>query len=265
VPQKAIKKPHNEKMVVYSQDHSLFFRFIEKFSPTGFKGIDRNDPLIQELEEMMEINNQFLYIADTIHMKIMFTSKRSMDMIGINPEELTFYHFMEATHPKDIQRLNLGRATLLKKSQELYIAEEGNLLLSSSMKIRNTTGEYSNVLLQNYLFYTTDPYKTVFLLKIHTNIDWFKNIKNGYHYYIGNDLSFFRFPDRKMLLKGNVFSDREFEILKLIESGLSSEQIANKIFVSTNTVNTHRRNILQKTGKLHISELIYELIERGVL
>jgi len=252
-------------MVADSKDYNLFFRFIEKFSPTGFKGIDRKDPLIQELEEIMKNNNQFFYIADTIHMKIIFTSKRSMDMMGIDPEELSFYHFMEATHANDIQRLNLGRATLLKRAQELYIAEKGNLLLSSSMRIRNPKEKYSNVLLQNYLFNSTIPYKTVYLLKIHTNIDWFKKIKNGYHYYIGNDLSFFRYPDEKLLMTGNVFTDREFEILKLIGSGLSSEQIAAKIFASTNTVNTHRRNILKKTGKAHIPELIYELTERGIL
>ena len=252
-------------MVAYSQDYDLFLRFIEKFSPTGFKGIDRNDPLIQELEEIMENNNQFFYIADIIHMKVIFTSKRSINIIGIEPDEVSPFHFMEATHPNDIQRLNLGRTTLIKKAQELYIAEKGNLLLSSSMRIRNPFGVYSNVLLQNYLFYTTIPYKTVFFLKIHTNIDWFKKNKNGYHYYIGNDLSFFRYPDEKLLMTGNVFTDREFEILRLIGSGLSSEQIAAKIFASTNTVNTHRRNILEKTGKAHISELIYELTERGIL
>ena len=64
---------------------------------------------------------------------------------------------------------------------------------------------------------------------------------------------------------GNVFSSREFEIIRLIEAGLSSEQIAEKLFLSHYTVNTHRRNILTKTGKKNISDLIYELKERGVL
>jgi len=44
-------------MVADSKDYNLFFRFIEKFSLTGFKGIDRTDPFILELEEMMENNN----------------------------------------------------------------------------------------------------------------------------------------------------------------------------------------------------------------
>ena len=66
-------------------------------------------------------------------------------------------------------------------------------------------------------------------------------------------------------MKGNIFSDREFEIIKLIHSGLQSEQIAEKLFLSRHTVNTHRKNILDKTGKAHISDLIYYLQERGQL
>jgi len=82
---------------------------------------------------------------------------------------------------------------------------------------------------------------------------------------IKNFVRYFRYPDEEMLMKGNIFSDREFEIIRLIESGLNSEEIAEKLFISTHTVNTHRRNILEKTGKTHISEVIYYLTERGVL
>ena len=55
------------------------------------------------------------------------------------------------------------------------------------------------------------------------------------------------------------------EIIKLIAAGMSSEQIAKKLFVSAHTVNTHRSNILEKSGKGHISELIYEMQNRGEL
>jgi DNA-binding CsgD family transcriptional regulator len=246
-------------------DYSLFFKFIETYTPTGFYGIDPNDPLVKELEIIMDQNNQFIYLADAIQMKIHFTSKGSKALLGIPPDELSFYHFMEATHPSDIQRLNLGRSKIVKLSQDLFIAEKGYTLLSTNYKYRIPSGEYSDFLVQCYLFYTTIPYKTVFFLKIHTNIDWHKKIKYGYHYYIGTDLSYFKYPDDDMLKKGNIFSGREFEIIKLIESGLGSQEIADKLFLSVYTVTTHRRNILEKAGKTHISDLIYELKERGLL
>lgn len=216
-----------------------------------------------QIEKFTEDHNQFFYVGDIIQMKILFTSKRSTQMIGINPEELSVYHFMEATHPDDMQRLNLGRTKLINRGQDIFIAGKGEILLSTNHKIRNSTGNFSNILIQNYLFYSALPYKTVFIFKLHTNIDWSKKIKNSFHYYIGNDMSNFRFPDDDLLSIGNVFSSREFEIIKLIEAGMSSEQIAEKLFISPYTVSTHRANILKKSGKLHISDLIYDLKDRG--
>ena len=246
-------------------DYSLFSEFINNYAPVGFKGIDRNDTLMCQLENMMEINDQFFYVADIIKMKVLFSSKRSTQMFGIEPEEVTPYQFMEATHPDDLQRLNLGRTKLINRAQDLFIAEKGELLISTNFKIRNSAGAYSNFLIQGYLFYTSKPYKTVYFLKIHTNIDWCKKIKHGYHYYLGNDLSYFRYPDDELMIIGNVFSKREFEIIRLVETGLSSEKIAEKLFISPFTVNTHRANILEKAGKTHISDLIYDLKERGLL
>jgi DNA-binding CsgD family transcriptional regulator len=245
--------------------YDLFFRFIEAYRSAGYKGINPDDPLILELEEMMENNEQFFYLGDLINIKILYSSKRSKEMMGVEPADLTLYHFFEATHPDDVKRNSLGRATLLKLANDLFVAEKGFKLLSSNLRIRNPVGNYTNLLMQLYLFYSTIPYKSVFFLKIHTNINWFKKLKHGYHYYLGEDLSYFKYPDEEMLMTGNIFSDREFEIIRLIESGLSSEQISEKLFLSLHTVNTHRRNILKKTGKAHISDLIYDLKERGLL
>ena len=38
-----------------------------------------------------------------------------------------------------------------------------------------------------------------------------------------------------------------------------------KLFLSINTVHTHRTNMLKKTGKEHISDLIYNFKERGLM
>jgi len=246
------------------EDYTLFFKFIDTFSSCGFKGIDPDQPLMMEMEENLDKHNQFLYVADIIKMKILFTSQGCKKLIGIEPSDLTPYHFMEATHPDDLQRLNLGRTKIIKMAQNLFINGNGPNLVSTNFKIRTPSGNYSNFLIQGYLKYFPLPINTVFFLKIHTDIDWSRKIKLGHHYYVGNDLSYFRYPDEEMLRMGNVFTRREFEIIGLIEGGYSTEQIADKLFLSPYTVNSHRRNILQKTKKANISELIYELKEQGL-
>ena len=245
--------------------YNLFFKLIEKYGPGGFSGIDDNDPLMIELEEIMKQNDQFFYIGDVVLFKIIYTSKRSLDMMGIEPEVLSGINYFQSLHPDEINRHTLGMTLLLKLAHELYSEEKGYRLLSSNYRMKNAEGKYSNFLMQFYIFYSTIPYKSVFTFKVQTNIDWFKKHKHGYHYYLGEDLSNFRYPDMELLTKGNVFSRREDDIIKLLEKGHSSEQIAEKIFISPNTVNTHRRNILRKSGKANMTELIHDLKEMGLL
>jgi len=242
----------------------LFHEFIEAYSPVGFRGIDRNDLLVFKLEEFTESNNQFFHVADLILMQIIWASKRSAQMIGIKPEELNAFHFFEATHPNDIQKHTFGRSKMMNLANDLYQAKQGNAYLSTNIKIRNSQGIYEDLLFQLYFFYSK-IYSTVFLFQVHTNIESFKKRKHGYHYYTGNDLSNFRFPDEDLLMIGNPLSDREFEIVKLIADGLTSDQIADKIFLSVHTVNTHRRNILNKTGMNTISELIFDFQKQRLL
>jgi DNA-binding CsgD family transcriptional regulator len=51
-------------------------------------------------------------------------------------------------------------------------------------------------------------------------------------------------------------SRKEKEILLLISRGYSSREIAKLIFLSPNTVNTHRKNIIRKTGTRNILEAV---------
>ena len=246
------------------QDYSIFLKFIETYSPAGFRGIDRNDPLIIELEEFTERNNQFFHVADLILAQIIWASKRTTPMMGIPPEELNAYHFMEATHPDDLYKHTLGRSKMFNLANDLFNAREGNALLSINLRIRNDKGDYPDLLFQLYFFYS-EQYRTVFLFQVHTNLASFKKRKRGYHYYVGTDLSYFRFPDDDLLAIGSPFTQREFEIIRMIEAGLSTEQIAEKLFLSPYTVNTHRTNILQKTDFKNMAELIFDLQKRRLL
>jgi Bacterial regulatory proteins, luxR family len=252
-------------MISKFQSYNLFHKFIDTFLPAGFQGIEHDHPLVVEIEEMMELNNQLFFVGDLLQMQIFFTSKQSTSMIGVKPADVNPYHFFEATHPDDINRYTLGRAKLFKLAQELFIAEQGKALISTNLRIRNPKGQYINTLFQCYLLYSSIPHKTVYLLQVHTHIDWFKKIEHGYHYYAGTDMTNFKFPDEKMLMGGNIFTDREFEIIRQIALGKTSKQIAASLFLSNHTVNTHRRNILKKSGKSYISELIFDLTEIGML
>ena len=55
---------------------------------------------------------------------------------------------------------------------------------------------------------------------------------------------------------GTKLTKREEEILSCIAEGLSSKQIAGRLFISENTVANHRKNMLLKTGAKSSAELV---------
>lgn len=61
------------------------------------------------------------------------------------------------------------------------------------------------------------------------------------------------------------FSDREHEILRLIASGKTSEQIAERLKISHLTVKAHRRNMMRKLNVNNAAELISKALEMGFL
>mgnify|MGYP001821656690 CR=1 FL=1 len=54
----------------------------------------------------------------------------------------------------------------------------------------------------------------------------------------------------------NILSNKETEVLKLISEGLTTKEIASKLFVSTRTIESHRANILKKLEVKNTAELI---------
>ncbi len=58
---------------------------------------------------------------------------------------------------------------------------------------------------------------------------------------------------------------REKEILKLIASGLTNRQIADRLFISVKTVETHRTNIMQKLDIHSLAELVKYAIKIGLI
>jgi DNA-binding NarL/FixJ family response regulator len=58
---------------------------------------------------------------------------------------------------------------------------------------------------------------------------------------------------------------RELEVTKLIAEGLTSDEVAETLKISKNTVNRHRDNILEKLGMRNRVELTRYAIKRGLV
>lgn len=63
----------------------------------------------------------------------------------------------------------------------------------------------------------------------------------------------------------NLLTSREEEILRLIVRGHLNKEIADQLHISHNTVLTHRKNIISKTGIKTVSGLTFFAIRKGLI
>ena len=63
----------------------------------------------------------------------------------------------------------------------------------------------------------------------------------------------------------SILSKREIEILKLISEGHSSKYIADKLFISFHTVNTHRQKMIEKTNTKNTGGLVQFAVCNGLI
>jgi DNA-binding NarL/FixJ family response regulator len=74
----------------------------------------------------------------------------------------------------------------------------------------------------------------------------------------------YKFANETQIDPVEFLSKKEKEILKLIVAGLQSKEIADKLFISKTTVDTHRRNIHRKLNTTRSGELI-RLVYEGII
>lgn len=113
---------------------------------------------------------------------------------------------------------------------------------------------------KGYLFKNTDETELIEAIKT-VNLDEYylhPNLQDILETYLHNE------KDRAkgyLHYKKNILSSREIEILKYIMNGYTNQEIAEKIILSTHTIDTHRKNMLAKLNLKNTASLIKYAME----
>lgn len=66
-------------------------------------------------------------------------------------------------------------------------------------------------------------------------------------------------------IRRNLPTPREVEVLKAIARGLSSSEIAEELFLTENTIESYRKNLMMKLEARNVADLIVKGIEKGYI
>ncbi len=62
-----------------------------------------------------------------------------------------------------------------------------------------------------------------------------------------------------------LFTPRELEVLNFLCQGLTTREIAQKIYLSTHTIESHKKNMIQKLGCRNLVQLIVYAVKNDLV
>lgn len=96
---------------------------------------------------------------------------------------------------------------------------------------------------------------------MHQIIDALEAVYLGQSYYCGA----FKKMQNRLETQQEILTNRELDVIELIAQGLSTKEISNKLFISENTVENHRKSIFRKLQVKNVAGLIVKAIAMGYI
>lgn len=203
----------------------------------------------------------FEYVSDTI-----------ADLLGVPSEGFKPEDYISRIHPEDFNHFlkceELAGYFLFKHIEKERIPD---YKVSYQLRLKDRNNNYILVLHQAISLALDDNFNLAATLVNNSDISHittsnnykisFINIRGGksyYHIETKEDLD-------EQTESPQVLSKREIEILGCLSEGLSSQEVAEQLFISPATVRTHRNNILKKTSFQSITQAVAYSIRQGLI
>ena len=198
--------------------------------------------------------------------------QNASSIYGIDHKDMELADLIDRIHPDD-QDFFLRCEKLVAEFITLQI--DPNTMFKYKMvycyRFRDSTGKYRLLLHQCIAFARGPQGNMTATMGVHTFIDHLISTNNhklsiigldGFPSYLGIDIFSSKNP---MQLLQHPFTKREIEVIRLLSEGLTSGEIAERLFIAPATVRTHRQNILAKAGCKKSSEVVVYCLKQGIL
>ncbi len=237
----------------------LFMETLGKSSRKPFRGIIK---VCDQVLELFDNANQFFYLSDYSTLKMLYVSPNVYQVLGYKPNEFDFRTLFEMIHPDD-RRPVFEVAKMILNREMNYISgnTHRHVILYISYRAAKKNGKYIRISLT--ISRHIDQEGGVYDMGV---------IRDISHVRCGTRVTFALLGVRPIgelpsIVQdgGNTISKREQEIIYYISRGYTSKKIAYELSISEYTVNTHRKNILRKTGTRNLVDMLIYAVTNGII
>lgn len=226
---------------------------------------------IRFLESLSILQNSVVTIFDLSKMDHVYFSPNMADLLGWDPEKVAapdMDYVDQRMHPDDLAHLNSVSGqffNLILHVDPAWREQMKYIKFILDYRTLGKDGNYIRVIEQHKLL-ELDKYGNAWLSMSILDLSPDQDLTALCRYRLVNTLTgeLYHFPSAEEI-SGTKLSFREKEILQLLSKGLISKQIADKLFISVNTVNTHRQRIIEKLDVSNTAEAVKHASRLGLI
>ena len=194
--------------------------------------------------------NRFLYMSDTPKILGNYNPEDFTSATGV---DFSFHNI----HPEQRSAALLIQLQIMSYGMDHPLACLNNCVANMTFLYKRKTGEYFQFL-QKAMVVETDP-SGYPLLYLYYGFDTSHLVRPSVGLIINapdETLIWAYNTNKKSLERVNLLSRQEKKILGLLAQGKHSKEIGDMLFISSHTIDTHRRNLLKKTNCIDSTALI---------
>jgi DNA-binding CsgD family transcriptional regulator len=210
----------------------------------------------------------YYYIFNLNSGRFDFVSEDVLRVLGYEAAEVDVPFFISKIHPED-QPWFLNFENKVMEFFNLLTQEQiPNYKVRYDYRVRKKNGDYIRILQQVITIDYNEQNPVLRTFGVHSDITYLKSTGAPVLSFIGlnGEPSYLNVEtEKKFSILAGDLSKRELEILQQLAEGKSSELIGRQLFISKKTVDTHRKNLLRKTGAANTVELISTAVRKGWL
>ncbi len=215
----------------------------------------------KKLLSFFHVGEFYYYILNIPRVEMEYISDSVCTVLGLRDRnEFSAEYIFEMIHPEDKPRFIAYEHQVKEFFIQLPPEKVLKYKVSYDYRLRKPDSQYIWVLMQTVTIQSDETGAVLRVLGVQTNISHIKqdNKPSGLSFLgLDGEPSYYDVEVAMPVLAPAkpLFTLREREVLQLMLDGKSSAEIATLLSISKHTVNTHRKNILSRSGCRSLVEL----------
>lgn len=215
-----------------------------------------------------EVSTGYSCIFNWANMRYTFVSDSIKKILGYDKTvflEKGFNFSLSLIHPDDVQKLRAIHREIFDYYYSIGAEQRTDLRFSYNFRVKTASGFYVSILRQSSFTDFSEDGKPRLEYINSTDITGFRQNQRI-------NLAVHRLTEAGMYAlcyehefaeTHPLLSERERQVLELAKKGLTTKEIAVKLYLSIDTIKTHKKNIFAKTGAGNIVTAINLLSKMG--